>query len=42
MASTATHNPGEKLTMFALAFVVLAGAIGTAFAFGWVVGRMLL
>jgi hypothetical protein len=30
------------LSMFALAFVALTGAIGTAFAFGWVVGRMLL
>jgi len=28
--------------MFALAFVVLAAVIGSAFAAGWVIGRMLL
>lgn len=46
MASTATYNPPEgryeKLSIFALAAVVLGGAIGSAFAFGWVIGRMLL
>jgi hypothetical protein len=44
--STATYNPpdsrAEKLSMFALAFVVLAAAIGSAFATGWVIGRILL
>jgi hypothetical protein len=39
---TATHDPGEKLSMFALATVVLIAAIGSAFAAGWVIGRMLL
>jgi hypothetical protein len=38
----ATYNPGEKLSMFALAALVLAGAIGSAFAAGWVIGRILL
>ena len=42
MASTATYNPAEKLSMFALAAIVLAGAIGSAFAAGWLIGRMLL
>jgi hypothetical protein len=36
------HSPGGKLSMFALAAVVLAAAIGSAFAAGWVIGRMLL
>ena len=42
MPSTATYNPAEKLSMFALAGFVLAGAIGSAFAAGWLIGRMLL
>ena len=46
MPPTATHSPGtdghEKLSMFALAFVVLVAAIGSAFAAGWVIGRILL
>jgi hypothetical protein len=40
--STATYNPAEKLSMFALAATVLAGAIGSAFAAGWLIGRILL
>jgi hypothetical protein len=44
--STATYNPpkdkAEKLSMFVLAFAVLAVAIGSAFAAGWVIGRILL
>jgi hypothetical protein len=40
VASTATHS--QKLSMFALAAVVLTAAIGSAFAAGWVIGRMLL
>ena len=46
MASTATYNPpesrSEKLSMFALAAVVLVAAVGSAFAAGWLIGRMLL
>jgi hypothetical protein len=42
VAGTATYNPGEKLSMFALAAVVLCGVVGTAFALGWVIGRILL
>ena len=46
MASTATHNPPEGrhelLSIFALAAVVLVAVIGSAFAAGWVIGRMLL
>ena len=42
MPSSATYNPGEKVSMFVLAAAVLAGAIGSAFAAGWVIGRMLL
>ena len=37
-----TYNAGEKLSMFALATLVLAAVIGSAFAAGWVIGRMLL
>jgi hypothetical protein len=44
--STATYNAPEgkyqKLSMFVFAFAVLAGAIGSAFAAGWVIGRMFL
>jgi hypothetical protein len=39
---TATYRAGEKLSMFTLAALVLAAAIGSAFAAGWVIGRMLL
>jgi hypothetical protein len=39
---TAPNDPGEKLSMFAVAAVVLITAIGSAFAAGWVIGRMLL
>ena len=42
MPSTATYNVSEKLSMIALAAIVLAAAIGSAFAAGWVIGRMLL
>jgi hypothetical protein len=35
-------NPSEKLSIFMLATVVLLGAIGSAFAAGWLIGRMLL
>jgi hypothetical protein len=42
VANIATHNPGEKLSIYALATVVLVTAIGSAFAFGWLIGRMLL
>jgi hypothetical protein len=40
--NTATYNGGERLSMFLLAALVLAAAIGSAFAAGWVIGRMLL
>jgi hypothetical protein len=42
VASTASHSPGEKLSMFALATSVLGLAVGFAFAAGWLIGRMLL
>jgi hypothetical protein len=42
VASTATYNPAEKLSMFVLAAVVLVGAIGSAFATGFLIGRILL
>lgn len=46
MASSATNNARagryEKLSMFLLAFVVLGGAIGSAFAAGFFIGRILL
>jgi hypothetical protein len=46
VSNTATYNSptsrSEKLSMFALAVIVLAAVIGSAFAAGWVIGRMLL
>lgn len=46
MASIATHNAPEdrfeKLSMFALAAVVLLCAVSSAFAAGFLIGRMLL
>jgi hypothetical protein len=39
---TATYNPGERLSMFVLAAVVLFSAVGSAFAAGFVIGRILL
>jgi F0F1-type ATP synthase membrane subunit c/vacuolar-type H+-ATPase subunit K len=42
VATNATYNPGEKLSIFALALAVLAAAIGSAFAAGWIIGRILL
>ena len=39
---TAPHDTGEKLSMFALAAFVLITAIGSAFATGWVIGRIVL
>jgi hypothetical protein len=41
-AGAAIHSVGEKLSMFALAGIVLAAAVGSAFAAGWVIGRMLM
>jgi hypothetical protein len=32
----------QKLSVFALALAVLVAAIGSAFAAGWLIGRMLL
>jgi hypothetical protein len=44
--SAATYNPpgsrAEKLSLFLFAGIVLAAAIGSAFAAGWIIGRMLL
>jgi hypothetical protein len=42
VTSSATHNPADKLSMFALAAIVLVAAVGTAFAAGWLIGRMVL
>jgi hypothetical protein len=39
---TATHNPGERLSVFALATIVLVVVVGSAFAAGWMIGRILL
>jgi hypothetical protein len=38
----ATYNPGEIVSMFALAACVLLAVVGTAFAAGWLIGRILL
>jgi hypothetical protein len=42
VGKTATHDAGEVLSIFALAIVVLVAVVGSAFAFGWLIGRMLL
>jgi hypothetical protein len=46
VASIATYSPApsrrEKLSMFALAAAVLLISVGSAFAAGWLIGRMLL
>jgi hypothetical protein len=39
---TPPRDAGEKLSMFALAALVLMTAIGSAFATGWVIGRIVL
>lgn len=42
MAQLETPTPAEKLSMFALAFGVLALVVGAAFALGWLFGRIVL
>jgi hypothetical protein len=42
VASSATHNPGEKLSIFVLAAIVLAAMLASAFAAGWLIGRIVL
>jgi hypothetical protein len=42
VAGTETHSPGEKLSIFALAAVVLVLVVVAAFALGWFVGKILL
>jgi hypothetical protein len=42
MATVRVHSPGEKLGIFAFAFVVLVLIVGGAFAAGYLIGRTLL
>ena len=42
MPRTVTHRPGERLSIFAFATVVLLAVLGSAFAAGFLIGRMLL
>ena len=42
MPTIAPDNPGEKLSMFAPAACVLAAVVGTAFATGFMIGKILL
>jgi hypothetical protein len=42
VAETNTHSAGEKLSIFALAAVVLATVVGGAFAIGYLIGRMFM
>jgi hypothetical protein len=42
VGNTATYSPAEKLSMLALGTTALFVVVGTAFALGWVVGRILL
>jgi hypothetical protein len=39
---SATYSPVEKLSMIALGTTALVVVVGTAFAVGWFVGRILL
>jgi hypothetical protein len=39
---TATYSPAEKVSMFALGTTALVVVVGTAFAVGWFIGRILL
>ncbi|HUJ54882.1 MAG TPA: hypothetical protein VLW49_02720 [Gaiellaceae bacterium] len=42
MATTASHSPGGRLSIFVFAAVVLVVVVGGAFAAGWLIGRLLL
>jgi len=42
MQQTVTHSAGEKLSIFGLAFGVLAVVVGGAFAMGFLIGRLWL
>ena len=42
MTNSAIDNPGERLAIFALAGTVLLAVVCTAFATGWLIGRILL
>jgi hypothetical protein len=42
VTETTTHSPGEKLSIFALAALVLVTVVGGAFAVGYLIGRMVL
>ena len=42
MPSTPTTHTGETLSIFAFAIVVLVAVVGTAFAAGFLIGRILL
>ena len=42
MTRTPTNDTGETLSIFAFAIVVLVAAVGTAFAAGFLIGRILL
>jgi hypothetical protein len=42
VGETATYSPAEKLSIFALGTTALVVVVGTAFAVGWLIGRMLL
>jgi hypothetical protein len=42
VGETATYSQAEKLSMLALGTTALAIVVGTAFAVGWLIGRILL
>jgi hypothetical protein len=42
VGETATFSPAQKRSIFALATTVLVVMVGSAFAVGWLIGRMLL
>jgi hypothetical protein len=41
VGKTATSSPAEKLSVLALGTTALTVVVGTAFALGWVIGRLL-
>jgi hypothetical protein len=42
VGDSATYSPAEKLSIFALGTTALFVVVSTAFAMGWLIGRMLL
>jgi hypothetical protein len=42
VGESTTYSPAEKLSILALGTTALCVVVGTAFAVGWLIGRILL